>query len=287
MAALTPRVLRTARGPVEVAEAGSGPVVLVSHGIAGDWRQARTIAEDLADHARVLLVTRPGYGRTPLSSGRTFSAQAALFAALLDELGAEQAVVLGISGGGPAAHAFAAEHSSRCTALVLCCAVRAAGEEEPPVMPPMRRLAAVPGVWAALATLARGVSAVRRARGRSVPLDLSACTPLERELLAEPQVLQALERFERDREVMLRGTGLRNDTRQFDTPPPTWPAGVVVPTVVLHGDLDDVVPVSHAHQYAEEVPGARLQVLTGLGHVVPLFARDELNAALRELLVRR
>ena len=99
--------MRTARGPVQVASHGSGPALLVAHGMPGDWRQARLLAEDLAQDYRVLLVTRPGYGRTPLRSGRTPAAQADLYAALLDALGLDRAVVLGISGGGPSAYAFA------------------------------------------------------------------------------------------------------------------------------------------------------------------------------------
>ena len=193
MAALTPRRVGTARGPVEVAEVGSGPTLLVVHGIAGDWRQVRTVAEDLADRARVLLVTRPGYGRTPLSSGRTFVEQAALYAALLDSLGLEKAVVLGISGGGPSAFAFAASTPHRCSGLLLCCAVRASAAEVPEAMGPMRRLAAVPGAWSALASLARGVSAVRRLAGHRATPDLAGCTPLERELVARPDVLAALQ----------------------------------------------------------------------------------------------
>ena len=54
----------------------------------------------------------------------------------------------------------------------------------------------------------------------------------------------------------LRGRGLRNDTRQFDVAPPGWPEGSAVPTQVMHGDLDDIVPVSHAHDYATAIPGA-------------------------------
>lgn len=287
MAALTPRRVRTARGPIEVAEAGSGPAILVVHGIAGDWRQARTIADDLADRARVILVTRPGYGRTPLSSGRTFQQQADLFVALLDALAVERATVLGISGGGPAAYALAATAPARCAGLVLCCAVRASAQEVPASLPAMRRLAAVPGVWSGLAATARAVTAVRRAAGRELDLDVSGCTPTEQALLAQPAVRAALVRFERDREVMLRGRGLRNDTRQFDLAPPAWPAGAVVPTVVMHGDADDIVPVSHAHDYAADIPGARLEVFDGLGHVVPLFAREAVARTLTDLVATR
>ena len=284
MGTLTPRVVRTHRGAVEVASVGSGPALLVVHGIAGDWRQARTVAEDLADRAEVILVTRPGYGRTPLSSGRTFLEQASLYGSLLDALAVERAVVLGISGGGPSAFAFTAAAPERTAGLLLCCAVRAAAAETPAVLTDMRRLAAVPGVWSALAGTARAVTAVRRLVRHQASPDLSGCTLLEQQLLARPEVLLALQRFERDREVMLRGRGLRNDTQQFDVVPPPWPDGVVVPTVVMHGDADDVVPLSHGSDYAAVVPGARLEVLTGLGHAVPLFARDRLVAELRALL---
>jgi hypothetical protein len=59
---LTARKVATTKGLIEVAETGKGPAVLVVHGMPGDWRQARTVAEDVGDHARVLLASRPGYG---------------------------------------------------------------------------------------------------------------------------------------------------------------------------------------------------------------------------------
>lgn len=299
MAALTPRVVRTARGPVEVAEAGPGPAgpaglarragggapdapaVLVVHGMPGDWRQARGLADDLAGDARVLLVSRPGYGRTPLSSGRSPEEQALLYRSLLDALAVPAAVVVGISGGGPSSYAFAAGHPQRCAGLVLCCAVRG-GDLEVPVG--MRRLAAVPGVWVALAAAARGVDAVRRATGRAPAPDPAACTPVERERLAQPEVLSALQVFEAERPRTLKGRGLRNDTRHLGVPPRPWPAGARVPVAVLHGDADEVVPVAHGEAYAAAIPGARLAVLPGLGHVVPVFGRDELVAEVRALL---
>ncbi len=278
MAALTPRVVQTARGPVEVAEAGDGPALLVAHGMPGDWRQARLLAEDLAGPARVLLVTRPGYGRTPLSSGRSAVEQAALYRALLDALDIPEVVVLGISGGGPSSYAFAAGHADRCAGLVLCCAVRG-GMLEPTRA--MRRLAAVPGLWSALATTTRGVELLRRSP--RVP-DVAGCTPAEQRLLSRPRVLEAARVFAAERRSTVRGRGLRNDTRQLGAAPPAWRCGIHVPVLVMHGEQDEVVPLSHAESYAATIAGARLQVLAGLGHLVPVFARDELAAELRGLL---
>lgn len=278
MGVLSPGRVSTTCGPIEVAETGQGPAVLVVHGMPGDWRQARTVAEDLSDQARVLLVSRPGYGRTPLCSGRTPEEQADLYAALLDALAIDRAVVLGISGGGPSSFAFAARHPERCHGLLLCCAVA------PHLMTPpaaMLRLAAVPGVWRAVAAAVRLVARY----GGGKPTDLSALTPIERMLAADPLVLHDLTRFDAERPQTMRGAGLRNDTRQLAAMREiAWPATVSVPTAVLHGDADDVIPLSHAEAFAAAVPGARLEVLGGYGHAIPLFARARVAQLLRELL---
>lgn len=274
---LTPRRVPTVRGPIEVAEIGQGPTILVVHGTPGDWRQARTVAADLGDEARLLLISRPGYGRTPLRAGRTPEEQASLYAGLLDTLGIDQAVVLGISGGGPSSYAFAAGHPERCRGLLLCCAVT------PHLMTPpaaMRRLAAVPGAWRAVAAAARLVARC----GGEKPVGLTALTAVERTLAADPTVLEALRRFETERPLTMRGAGLSNDVRQIAARRVlTWNAEAAVPTVVLHGDADDVVPLPHAAAFAAAIPGARLEVLGGYGHAVPLFARSRVAQLLREL----
>ena len=278
MGALTPRLVSTAQGRIEVAEAGRGPAVLVVHGIPGDWRQARTVAEDLSGQSRVLLVSRPGYGRTPLGANRTPTQQAALYAALLDELAIDRAVVLGISGGGPSSYAFATGYPQRCQGLLLCCALT------PHLMTPpaaMVRLAAVPGLWRAAAGLARVVG---RARGDQ-PIDLAGLTTVERALARDPQVEADLQRFTDERASTLRGSGLRNDTRQIAAQRPIGgPTESCVPTVIVHGDSDEVVPMAHAQAFQAALPGARLEQLSGYGHALPLFARALVAARLRELL---
>ena len=283
MAGLTPQRVSTACGPVEVAESGTGPALLVVHGTPGGCQQARLLAAELADRSRVLLVSRPGYGRTPLRSGRRPRDQAALYAALLDVLGIDKAVVLAISGGGPSAYAFAAQAPERCAGLLLCCGL-SGHLATPPA--DMRRLAAVPGLWSAAAAVARGVHRLR-ARATSEP-DLSSLNAAERDLAADPRVLAGILDFAATRMQCLRGAGLRNDTRQMTAGlragQIAWPSGHDVRTVVLHGDADDVVPLSHAQSYAATIPGARLEVLAGLGHALPVFAPARLVELATELL---
>jgi pimeloyl-ACP methyl ester carboxylesterase len=267
--------VRTARGRVQVQDSGGAePAVLVVHGMPGDYRQGQTVDEDLGTRARVLRVSRPGYAGTPLSSGRTAEASADLYAALLDALDIPHAVVLGISGGGPSSYAFAQRHPDRCAGLVLCCALQASLK---PVPPAMRRVAAVPGL---LPLIARVVAL--KARVMPPQLQPQAFTLAERAQLDDPYIRDALLRFLRERPC---GEGFRNDVQQREMAeaPAEWPSGSAVPVVVLHGDLDDVVPLSHALDYVERIPGARFEVLEGLGHAVPLFARKRVADLLLEL----
>jgi 3-oxoadipate enol-lactonase len=50
---------------------------------------------------------------------------------------------------------------------------------------------------------------------------------------------------------------------------------IAVPTLVMSGDADRLVPVENAHLLARRISGARLRVFEGAGHVFPLEREDE------------
>lgn len=61
------RMLETSVGPIEYAEVGEGPPVLVIHGAGGGFDQGLDLAEDLVRNGfRVIAPSRFGYLRTPL-----------------------------------------------------------------------------------------------------------------------------------------------------------------------------------------------------------------------------
>jgi len=243
------RVAVTVRGPVEYAEVSAGPVVLALHGRPGGYDQGLLMARSLGEHlARWIAVSRPGYLRTPLESGRTPAQQADAYAALLDTIGVGQAVVLGLSGGGPSALQFALRHSDRCRGLVLVSAVtrRKLPSERTPgqklydsVIGPSDRLA-----W----LLYRLFGLIVGAAGR--------------QLLATVLVLPET----------LRGAGRRNDLAQIEVLPLEPPSGIRVPTLLVHGTADRIVPITHAEAAERAIPGAKLVRLARGGHDI-LFRR--------------
>ena len=119
MLATKPGVASTARGPVEYADVGDGPVVLSVHGSFGGWDYGLGMAAFFAVNGyRVVAPSRRGFLGTPLDGGTSFEEQADTMAALLDALGVEHVTVMGFSIGGPPAYLLAARHPDRVRSLV-------------------------------------------------------------------------------------------------------------------------------------------------------------------------
>src|SRR5688500_937081 len=89
-------VVPTDCGPIEFAQRGSGPAVLVADGAGGGFDQGMDFGGQLADAGfRVIAMSRFGYLRTPLPADASDAAQADAHACLLDALGIERAAIIG------------------------------------------------------------------------------------------------------------------------------------------------------------------------------------------------
>lgn len=286
---MEPTIVATRCGPVEVAEVGAGPPVLLVHGMPGDWSQAAPLARALADEHRVLLVSRPGYGRTPARTGGSWRQSAAAYAALLDALELERAAIVGISGGGPSSHAFANHERHRCSALVLCCAVHPDAQVVPAAL---RVLYALPVLRTALTRLvnAREVRALRDPEA-ALEQVLAAATDHERLLVADDPIAveHLLEFLHHHARVSRDMRPFRQDLRRIVAHqrrgiPLSWEPGPDIPTLILQGDADTVVTPDQAARYRDGIPGARMEVFGGAGHAFLFTFRKQSTALLHEFL---
>ena len=104
-----------------IREPGDGrPVLAVHDGAGGGYDQGLLIAASfLGGGFKVIAPSRFGYLRTPVPVDASPAAQADAHAALLDWLGVDKAVVVGVSAGAPSATQLALRHPDRVAALIL------------------------------------------------------------------------------------------------------------------------------------------------------------------------
>ena len=131
----------------------------------------------------------------------------------------------------------------------------------------------------------------RALRSAAIDADLTAS---ERALLAaDPSMASDLRDFLDQASECVRSTrGMRNDVATFiecrRSGPPSWPAGATMPVEIVHGGEDSVVPPAHAEWHGAAIPGARVTVVPGIGHAVPLTAPQAcVDAVLRVLSTTR
>jgi 2-hydroxy-6-oxonona-2,4-dienedioate hydrolase len=116
------KVAETALGLIEYADVGNenGPALLTIHGAGGGFDQGvQNAVSMIGGGYRMIAPSRFGYLRTPISADVSPAAQADAHAALLDELGVSEAVVLGVSAGTRSALELAIRHPDRVAALIL------------------------------------------------------------------------------------------------------------------------------------------------------------------------
>ncbi|OGO16936.1 MAG: hypothetical protein A2Z15_01230 [Chloroflexi bacterium RBG_16_50_11] len=109
---------------IEYRETVSGSkTILLFHG--GHMRASSDSGEAffIENGYRVLIPSRPGYGKTPLNAGRSTTDFADVMAEFMSDLNIKSVTVIGISGGGPTALQFAQRHPKLLNALILQSAV--------------------------------------------------------------------------------------------------------------------------------------------------------------------
>jgi pimeloyl-ACP methyl ester carboxylesterase len=231
-----------------VRERGEGDPLLMINGLGANVEMWGPAEERLSTVARTITFDAPGTGRsaTPLWP-QSIRQSAAVAARLLDELEYERVDVLGFSLGGLVAQELARQVPDRIRRLAL--AGTAVGWGSMPGTLPALALIAMPARYYSR-TLSEQTNWLLSPADRALVGRLTALT--EARLRHPPSLLGYAGQF--------WAGALWSSLR--------WLPSVCVPTLVLHGQADHLVPPANAVQLARLLPVARLHVLADEGHFV-------------------
>jgi len=237
---------------------------------------------------RTVMYARPGYGQSTEQPGRTVADTVADAASVLDDLGADQFVTAGWSGGGPHALACAALLPGRCLAAASLAGVapaQAPGLDWLAGMGPENIEefgATAQGEAALTAYLTPAADELRRVTGEQVADSLGGLvSAADREVVSAEFADYLAAMF---RAALSTGiAGWRDDDLAFlaGWGFPVEQAGQV-PVAVWQGTEDRMVPHPHGAWLAAHIPGVRAHLLAGEGHLT-LAVRDY-GAVLDDLL---
>jgi pimeloyl-ACP methyl ester carboxylesterase len=286
------RVLTTADGrSLEVLTAGppDGLPLLFHNGTPGGLVAFPPMIAEAAERGlRTVMYARPGYGQSTEQPGRGVADTVADAASVLDDLGADQFVTIGWSGGGPHALACAALLPGRClaaTSLAGVAPARAAGLDWVAGMGPENIEefgAAEQGAAALTAYLAPEADGLRQVTGEQVADELGGLvSAVDRDVVTAQFADYLAALFHAALSTGI--AGWRDDDLAFvaDWGFPAEQAGRV-PVAVWQGTEDRMVPYPHGTWLAGHIPGARAHLLTGEGHLS--LAVRQFGAVLDDLL---
>lgn len=231
----------------------SMPIVLV-HGTSASLHTWDGWAASLRQSRRVIRFDLPGFGLTGPSPDNDYSLSAytRVTQELLDTLGVSRFAIAGNSLGGEVAWHVAAAASGRVRALIL---VDAAGYPIVSQQVPIGfRLARTQGLaWLFTRVLPRGVveSSVRSVYGDPSRVSDSLVTRYYELTLREGN----------------RGSLPRRFAQSANGADSATIAKLRVPTLILWGGRDGLIPPDHAGRFARDIPGSRIQLFRELGHI--------------------
>lgn len=246
---------------VHVLEQGSGePAIILLHGFGASVLNWEDVRRPLSELGRTVAFDRPGFGLTsrPLEwegvNPYGMDGQLALLDDLMTALDVEAAILVGHSAGGTLAAKFALERPERTLGLVLSSpAIHESGG--PPAWarpllhtPQMNRLG--PLVMRQFAG-EPGEGLIRSAWSDPSRISLEVLERYRVPLRAENWDYALWELTKASRPTFVSGRL----------------ASLAVPTLVITGADDEIVPVEHSRAVAAGIPDARLEILPACGHV--------------------
>jgi pimeloyl-ACP methyl ester carboxylesterase len=261
--------------------AGSGETVLVFvHGIAGSSATWASVMEQL-DGERYTMIAPDllGHGESAKPRGDySLGAYASGIRDLMAVLGYERATFIGHSLGGGIVMQLAYQFPERCERLVLTCS-GGLGKEVNPLL----RVISAPGAEYVLpVVLTPRIHGVAGSVGRFLGKFGLRGDPFLGEIWASYTRLtdaRTQRAFVHTIRAVIDVAGQRVSARD------RLYLAAAVPTMIIWGDRDGVIPVTHAYAAHELMPGSRLEIVEGAGHFLPIERPDLVASLLDDFLV--
>ncbi len=251
--------------------AAERPPLVLLHGAGANLEDLRlAIGEKLRRRFRVILIDRPGSGWSERTNDfASPKDQAMVLRSALASLGVDRAIMVGHSWGGALAAAYALAFPQHVMGLALLAPVTHPFED--------RRvdhysMATIPAFGLALAyTLVIPIGALILQR---TVQSIFSPSPVPSGFIEAAAIPLAL----RPGNFLVNAHNIKALSPCLATTAPHY-GEIAVPTVVITGDRDRVLPPScHSHAIAEAIPGARLVVMENTGHM-PHHADPDLVVA--------
>jgi 3-oxoadipate enol-lactonase len=243
-------------------EEGQGEPLLLIMGLGSASDMWYRLLPELRSRYRTILFDNRGVGRSDAHPGPySIANMAADAAAVMDAASVESAYVMGFSMGGLIAQEFALRYPVRVRRLIL--ASTACGGQEV--------VWAAPEVLTALA--AKGVKTREEGFWSTAPYNYEAATAralMEEDLEVTLRHPLKRESYQAQLQAIMSWEGSCGRLKNLD-----------VPTLVLHGDHDQLIPTENGRILARAIPGAELVLITDAGH---RFMTDRLEAS-REAII--
>jgi esterase len=252
----------------------SAPAVIMLHGITG---HARTWDEEcrlLAGRYRAIALDQRGHGDTDPAPDGDYSDDALLgdLVAFADALGLRRLSLVALSLGGRVAINFAGHHPDRVERMIII--------DIGPEIAPVGR--------ARVGTL-MATAPERFATRDEVFAHMRANAPLYSDALLRQRAEHAVRPLPDGGFTWKYDRALRDAIRQgrLRVPGDLWPQwrAITCPTLLVRGELSDLLTDEMAKRMMDEQPAARLVVVPGAGHTVPGDQPAAFQSLLREFLM--
>ena len=232
-----------------------GPIILLIHGSNSHLQTWEGVIDNLASKYRLISYDQPGHGLSGRAGNDDYSgdAMAAVGVKILDRLGVDKAMWVGNSMGGWVSWRAALKYPERVSSLVLMNTSGAQGGEkiEPYLGAKLMRTAIGQAILPYVAP--------RVIVKQSIRQSVYDPTVMHDELITR---YWELVRFPTNRQATI-------ERSRADREPEKWDEidSINVPTLILWGKEDRVIPVSHAKLFNNKIKNSEMIIYSNVGHL--------------------